>query len=255
MRLFYRSLALLLVASLSLTARGETLRIVTEPWAPYVYEENGEPRGLDYDASAIVLKRLGVEVKWYFLPWKRCLTMLEQGQADGILDIFRTAEREKQMLFPAEPMSSVELVLFYAKARPHAFQRLEDLRGLKIGVSPGYWYANRAFRESTLFTREPAPTHEANFGKLLRGRIDLLITDRRAGHFLAARLGLAQLVDHHPPVIGRDLLYLGLRRNAGLESLAARFAAELRRFKNEPAYAELAARYAQPPTTAERGAR
>lgn len=251
------TVALLLCASLSLAAQGESLRIVTEPWAPYVYEEHGQPRGLDYETAAIVLQRLGVEVDWQFLPWKRCLAMLERGQADGILDIFRTAAREPQMLFPEEPLSSVELVLFYAKERPYPFRRLEDLTGLRVGVSPGYWYANQAFRESTLFTREVAQTHEANFGKLLRGRIDLLITDRRAGHFLAAQLGLEQRIAHHPQVISRDHFYLALRRDAALEPLAARFAAELKRFKGEPAYAELEARYAQaqPASTSERGVR
>jgi len=244
MRIFHQSIALLLLfSSLNLAAQGETLRIVTEPWAPYVYEENGEPRGLDYDTTTIVLQRIGVEVEWHFLPWKRCLSMFEKGQADGILDIFRTAEREAQMVFHEEPLSSVELVLFYAKARPHPFQNLDDLRGLTVGVSPGYWYANQAFRESTLFTREPAPTHEANFGKLMRGRIDFLITDRRAGHFLAAQLGLDHQIDHHPQSISQELMYLGLRRNPRLEALAARFSTELRRFKSEQAYAALEARY------------
>ena len=237
-------LVILLLVILSPAARGQPLRIVSEAWAPYIYTENGELRGQDYDAAQIVLQRLGIEAEWQLMPWKRCLLTLEQGRADAILDIFHTAEREASMLFPSESLSQVEFVLFYAKARPHPFRRLDDLRGLKVGVSAGYWYANRTFRESTLFTREAAPSHIANYGKLLRQRVDLVIDDRRAGRFLLTQLGLDREIAHHPRVISRDRLYLGLRRHAGLDELAQRFARELRRFKREPAYAALHARYA-----------
>ncbi|MDX1724678.1 MAG: transporter substrate-binding domain-containing protein [Pseudomonas sp.] len=247
MPLFHRQLiATLLFACLSLAAPGQPLRIVSEAWPPYIHEDNGVLRGLDYEAAQTVLQRLGVEVEWQLLPWRRCLMAMEQGQADGILGIFRTPEREASMLFAREPLSQVELVLFYAKANPHPFHRLADLHGLKIGVSAGYWYSDRAFRESTLFTREPAPSHAANFGKLVRKRVDLVINDRRGGHFVLAQTGLDKHVRQHPRVVSRDRLYLALRRNAGLEALARRFANELRRFKREPAYAALQARYKTP---------
>ncbi|QTT86408.1 substrate-binding periplasmic protein [Pseudomonas chlororaphis] len=240
-------------ACLSLTAHGEKLRIVTEPWAPYVYEEQGKAQGLDYETTAIVFQRLGIEVEWQFLPWKRCLAMLEQGQADGALDIFHSNERESSLLYPSEPLSDVEFVMFYANARPFPFRTLEDLRGLTVGTSPGYLY-NQDFRESTLFKHEPAPTHEANFGKLLRGRIDLLITDRRVGQHLLDQLNIRQQITENPVVISRQSQFLAVRRNAGMDLLVQRFGAELKRFKREPAYAELSARYGAAPAMADSGA-
>ena len=240
-------------ACLSFTAHGEKLRIVTEPWAPYVYEEQGKAQGLDYETTAIVFQRLGIEVEWQFLPWKRCLAMLEQGQADGALDIFHSDERESSLLYPSEPLSDVEFVMFYANARPFPFRTLEDLRGLTVGTSPGYLYS-REFSESTLFKHEPAPTHEANFGKLLRGRIDLLITDRRVGQHLLDQLKIRQQITENPVVISRQSQFLAVRRNAGMDLLVQRFGAELKRFKREPAYAELSARYGAAPAVDTPGA-
>jgi len=247
MPLFQRQLiAALMLCSLVMMARAEPLRIVTEAWAPYVYEENGRPVGLDYEISAEVLRRLNVEVEWQFLPWKRCLLAFEQGQADGILDIFHIPEREPAMLFVEEPLSEVEFVLFYARQRPYPYRSLEDLRDLLIGTSPGYWYNDKAFRDSRLFSREEAPTHEANLGKLVRQRVDLVVNDRRAGIYLAAQLGLGGQLGYNRKAIGEDRLYLALRRTPQLTELAGRFAAELRRFKREDAYARLQARYAEP---------
>ena len=242
MTLIAKLLTAALFACLSLAAYGEKLRIVTEPWAPYVYEEDGVMRGLDYETTVIVFQRLGVEVQWQFLPWKRCLAMLEQGNADGALDIFHSLDREALLLYPSEPLSDVEFALFYANERPHPAKHLDDLRGLTVGTSPGYLYGDD-FSTSTLFKREPAPSHEANFGKLMLGRIDLVITDRRVGQHVIKALGLEGRISQAPVMVSRQQQFLAVRRGAGMDLLVQRFAAELKRFKQEPAYAVLSAKY------------
>ena len=242
MPVILKLLTAVLFTCLSLAAYGEKLRIVTEPWAPYVYAEKGSMRGLDYETTVIVFQRLGVDVEWQFLPWKRCLAMLDQGHADGALDIFHSHDRDAQLLYPSEPLSEVEFVLFYANERPHPAETLDDLRGLTVGTSPGYLYGD-AFSKSTVFNREPAPSHEANFGKLSLGRIDLLITDRRVGQHVIKSLGLEGKISQAPVVVSRQQQFLAVRRGAGMDLLVQRFAAELKRFKQEPAYALLSAKY------------
>ena len=81
--------ASLLLACLSPLAQGERLRIVSDDWAPYIYQDNGQPRGMHYEISREVFKRLGLDVQWIFLPWKRCLAMAEQGLADGVMGVFK----------------------------------------------------------------------------------------------------------------------------------------------------------------------
>lgn len=235
-------LCALLLVCLSPFAKAERLRLVSDDWAPYIYWHEGQPKGIDYEVANEVLKRLGIDVDWQLLPWKRCLAMVEQGAADGVLDIFQVDSRKPFMVYPDEALSEVEFVLFEADARPHAIERLKDLAGLTVGTSPGYTYS-RAFSESFLFRREPAPTHEANFGKLMLGRIDLLVTDRRAGRLLRRQLGLEGQVQELPLVISRHPQYLGLANKPGRERLAQAFADELRRFKQDPAYAAINARY------------
>jgi len=242
MPLTSRLLFAALLASLSFSALGEKLRIVTEPWSPYVIVDDKQVSGLDYEMTNIVFKRLGIDVQWQFLPWKRCLMMLEKGDADGVLDIFKITEREDLLLYPNEPLSDVNWVLFQANARPHPFNRLEDLTGLTIGVSPGYLYTPE-FDSSKLFIREPAPSHEANFGKLALGRIDLLVTDRLQGQKMLEQLRLQDKVSQLPNALSRRAMYLALRRNVGMDLLMQRFGAELKRFKHEPAYAQLVAHY------------
>ena len=115
-------LTVLLLSCTSLLARAEQLRIVSDPWAPYVYEENGEAKGIDYEVTAEIFRRLGVDVRWEFMPWKRCMLMIEQGLADGVIDIFQNELRSSQLYYPSEPLSVVEFVLFpvsYTHLRAH----------------------------------------------------------------------------------------------------------------------------------------
>jgi polar amino acid transport system substrate-binding protein len=241
-----RSLPSALLLCWCLQAHGETLRIVTDSWAPYAYEENGSAQGIDYDITALIFERLGIQVQWQFLPWKRCLAMLDQGQADGILDIFQTNERDASLFYAREPLSQVQWVFYQANSRPHPVHSMADLKGLTVGITAGYDYGDE-FDQAQGVTRESGPSQEANFGKLAKARIDLLITDRRVGEYTVKRLGLEQRVSPLPLEIGSNPQFLAVRRGAGMDLLVQRFAAELRRFKQEPAYEQLLARYADAP--------
>lgn len=231
---------LLLLASLSPSAQAERLRIVSDDWAPYFYLEDGEFKGVDHDIVSAVFKRLGVQVDWELMPWKRCLAMVHEGQVDGVLDIFKMPGRD--LIYPDEALSQVEFVLYQASARPHRIEHIDDLAGLTVGTSPGYTYGD-AFSDSPLFHREPAPTQQANFGKLALGRIDLLLTDRRVGRFLRRQMALEQRVEELSLVINQQPQFLALARKPGREALAAAFSEELQRFRQEPAYAAIQARY------------
>ena len=79
-------------------------------------------------------------------------------------------------------------------------------------------------------------------------RVHLVVNDRYAGRFVLDSMGLNDAVTHHPRVISRDSLYLGLRRDAGLERLAEDFARELRLLKLEPTYSLLLSHYGMRPT-------
>lgn len=236
-------IATFLLCGLTFCAQAKTLRLLTEAWPPYVFEQEGQPAGLDYEVAREVLKRLNVDLQLHFMPWKRCLLEMNQGLADGILDIFRRPEREAYMQFAEEPLSDVEFVLFFARSRPFPFRDLKDLRGRVIGTSPGYWYHNDAFQTSTTFSREEAPSHEANFGKLVRHRVDLVVNDRRTGLVLSKEMGLETQIGYNTTVLGRDRLFLALRKTPELQQLANAFAEELRIFKKEPGYQRLQQRY------------
>ena len=231
---------LLLAPELSLAAN---LKVVSESWAPYIFKQEGELQGVDYETAQQVLTQLGYRTEWELVPWRRAMLSVESGRADAILDILPTGERRQQLFFPAEHLSRNDSVLFYARKHPHPFASLASLRGLTIGVAPGYHYGNQAFLDADYFIREPAPTIEASLLKLLSQRIDLAVIDQRAGLHVRQQLNLQQEIGFDPQPIGSGKLYLAFRRGEGMLELSQEFSSELTRFKASEEYQRILRRY------------
>lgn len=165
-RLFW----ILLLACLSPLALGERLRLVTDDWAPYVYQQDGQPRGIDYEVTTQCSNALASRWNGSSCPealpgndragpgrWHHgYLPKPSRASPTGVCPRAHVGGRVRPVP---------------ARARRHAVTALDDLAGLTVGTSPGYAYG-ATFNEAAHFRREAAPTHEANFGKLMLGRID-----------------------------------------------------------------------------------
>ena len=238
--------ALLFTLSVLLPAQAQPLRVCTNEWPPYTLLEDGQVRGIDADLLTLALDKLGIPHEMTLEPWRRCLRKMKDGQLDILLDAFYNEERAQQMLFPTEPMAENAMVLFYATARPHIVNSVSELSGLRVGTEPGYAYGDVHFANGDHFTREDAPSLEANFGKLLLGRIDLVITARAVGLYTARMLGMQEAVDYNRTPLYSDRVYAAFSRKPEVAALLPRFEAELRRLKASPDYARILQRYHQP---------
>lgn len=225
------------------TSWADTLRIVTEEWPPFVYVEDGAIKGADKEITEHLLNQLGYQVKWELKPWRRVLQDVERGEADAILDIAPHPDYLARFLFSTEPLSSHETVLFHDKRRSFAFDRLDDLTGLVIGVSPGYLYNNDDFITSDAFYREPAPSFEANLQKLIRGRVDMVAMSRPVGLYTSHALGIADQIDYHPLPLSQSDFYLAFHQAPQWQEPARAFSEALKAFKNTQEYQRILNRY------------
>ena len=238
-----RQWLVLLITLVSVNAHATTLTIVSESWPPYVYEEQGQMKGADYDITQHVLSKLGYTTQWHLMPWRRALYDTANGHADAVLDISPTLERQEQYIYPSEPLSRSESVLFYNKLHPHPFSTLQDLSGLNIGVSAGYRYGNPAFIAADNFNRVPASSNETSMQMLMRGRVDMVIMNKRVGQFVINELGFQEQIAHHTTVVSGGPLFLAFQRRPDLAELATRFTASLRTFKHSSEYTQILRQY------------
>jgi len=222
-----RPLLLLLSLLFSGLLAAAEITLTNGEWPPYL----GQQLPHYGVASRIVAEAFaleGVEVHWEFYPWARALQMAERGQRAGTA-VWRHSPERERTFFISEPVVESGYHFFHRKDRAFAWQKLDDLQGLRVGGTLGYYYGEpfqQAERDKRLQVHR-LPSDEMGFRLLLAGRLDVFPMDKVVGfamlheHFSAAER--AQL-SVHPKALRSDPLHLLLSRAVpGNAELMVRF--------------------------------
>lgn len=156
----------------------KTIRMVSSRWEPYEYEENGEAKGIGLELTREAFKRLGYEVKVEFVPFKRATEMIQNGEADVLTDVNRTAEREVYGIFSNEPLLTSYTCLFVNADSAIQFDGdIFKLDAYVFGINRGYTHGTD-FDEAVKTKRlkvEEAEDSGQNIQKLMDHRIDIFV--------------------------------------------------------------------------------
>lgn len=161
------------------SASGETVSRVKMgafDYIPFYAEENGIIEGIATDVAGELFRQMNLEAETAMYPLKRLLHNLEKGETDAVMILIKTPEREKYLHFTV-PVITVRGLIWSAADRKGGaveFEKLEDLKSYRIGVTLGYSYG--AEFDSLLKTMPYVDTANAdilNYKKLAAGRIDI----------------------------------------------------------------------------------
>lgn len=193
-----------------------TVKIASSEWPPYLsrdHEEGGIALHLIKEAFSLE----GINVEYGWLPPKRSYLEALAGIAwDGTAVWTKTDEREKDFYY-SDPIFTTKDVFFHLKNYPLKWETLEDLNGLLIGATIGYYYGEafkKAEEDGTILVDRIA-SDENNFKKLLFGRIQAFPQALDVGYCLLeknfSKHQISQIT-HHPKVIKEFVFYLLLTK-------------------------------------------
>ncbi|MBN2164583.1 MAG: transporter substrate-binding domain-containing protein [Pontiellaceae bacterium] len=201
-----KSLCLLAAGMISCVVfqgHAETIKLATLEWEPYVGKSLVD-NGFIVEITREAFKRSGYEVELTFLPWKRALSMVENGSMDGCFPSYHIKERENIYLY-TENMGMSEIVLFKKAEKNITFNALEDLKPYTIGVVGGYGNSPE-FDAADYLKKQEVTEDILNFQKLKAGRLDLVVADKY--------FGLEVLNKKMPEMIGKiDILPKPINKN------------------------------------------
>lgn len=108
-------------------------------YPPYVMPENqsGGP-GIDMEIAMTALEKMGVRTMVKLVPFKRVLAMLEEGQADLTTSLSYRPDRDAYLYWSLPYRTDTNYVFFTRKDSAFQPERIEDLRGRKVGVVRGF---------------------------------------------------------------------------------------------------------------------
>ena len=209
----------------------QTVRYCDYPvYPPISWSDGNHVRGLAPSVVKNLFGQLGYEVEVVVLGnWKRCLLDAAEGRVDVVL-AYSSAQREQSMVFSTVPVLREEVALFINRQHPVKFERLEDLAnyrgGLLFGESYGVDFDRLVAQHQNI---EWVSDSGQNFGKLMRGRIDFITSERRTGELYVENLPGAQDIVALPKALSVDYLRVAVSRKSPLAKRMPEIDAQLKR--------------------------
>lgn len=213
-----RLFGLLVVLLSGALQAAEVVRYCDYPvYPPVSWSDGKQPRGLAPTVVRELFGRLGYRVEMVVLGnWQRCLLDAAEGRVDVVL-AYASQQRAQAMRFSTVPVLREEVAVFANRQRPLKFATLEDLAryrgGLLFGESYGADFDRFVARHQNI---EWVSDSGQNFGKLMRGRIDFVIQERRTGQLFVEHLPGARDIVALGPALSVDYLRVAVSRHSPL---------------------------------------
>ncbi len=204
-------------------AAADTLELVTLQYPPYEFEENGEVKGVAIDIINEVFSKMKQPISIKVLPWARAIGMIKSGNADAIFTAYKTAERETFADYSKEVLMPQTISLFVLKESNVAFDGdLSKLGSNSFGVVRKVSYGKSfdgAVKAGTISKVDESKTGVANMEKLLKGRFDILISNKYGAVQIMNDLGKADMIKELAPEVQSVPSYIAFskkRNRAGI---------------------------------------
>jgi polar amino acid transport system substrate-binding protein len=236
---------LLLIAALVLAAPAQARKLVlaATEYPPY-YSENLEQGGPVAELTVAALRHASYEVEVRFMPWARALRLGEQGKVDGLIGVWRSAEREKRFFY-SDPVVSNRIVLCRRGSfGPDRFTTWEAIKPFTVGTVRGY--ADPEGMAMAGIQTESVTDDLQNLRKLMAGHVDLVIIDSRVEVYLSRKhFGeAASLIECLHPAVQEHPQYLVVSRSTqGGEEIVRAFNEQMQRLRRSGEFKGIAGRW------------
>lgn len=196
-----RCLLILIVSfyySASVYSESSPITLYASEYPPF-YASQLPQQGVITEIVRTAFNRVEQPIDVEFLPFRRGLQQIQQGQADGMFALWYSDERAKQLWF-SDTIVSNDIVLLRRLDDLRSFDR-HNLHGLRIGNVRGYLPPD-------IILQQNLPLNEVSIDNqllmmLIHDRLDVIIIDRWvANHLIATEMPeiLGHVVAIEPPL-------------------------------------------------------
>ena len=195
---------------------GDTLILLgNKNLAPIVYNDNGTAKGVVVDIAKAIGNELGYDIKVLAVDWEQAQIMVLNGEADGLLQINPSPERNELYDF-SSPLLKSEFSMFVLSDNV-TLRSIDDLRGKNVGVEAG-GYPSILLLEYEGIDTEIIHDWETSFRDLISGDLDAIIVDRWIGEYELANSRISDIKIVDPPI---EIQYSRIAvRKGDIETLA-----------------------------------
>ena len=216
-------------------SHAETWKVVTLDWPPYTMEDAPD-HGAAAKAFTEMMATVGVKVEYLFLPWTRGVKEVQKPEFVGLFPVwdgenFPGRKNSQQLI--SSPITFVQ-----HKNRLHPWKRIEDFKGLKIGVVDGYDYPKKILElgEKKFYHLSIVGTDEQNLRMLNFNRIDVTVADYYNAKYLIENRfpELRENLVIDPKIYKKAGLFISLKADATYPGRVAKIERALKNMPMQP---------------------
>ena len=152
--------------------------------APIIYEENGMAQGIAVDLVEAFEERIPYNIEVQALDWVKAQDQVLAGQADALIQINPSLEREELYDFSDEFLES-EFSIF-TNSMHSSIYTVDDLSGRTVGIERG-GYACHLLKKHDEITIIDIPSAKDGLHKINTGDLDAIVVDRWLGEYELAQ--------------------------------------------------------------------
>lgn len=193
-----------------------TLTVAFDHFPPYsIITEDGRFSGLDKIYIEKIAAKANIKVDAYACPFARCLKLLEQGDADLYVSLFKTREREQYIEF-IEPHHGIESsqTFYVLTDSDMTIASYDDLTGKRIGIIRNSKYFE-PFDSDTALRKSPLVSADVMLDMLIDNRVDAIVGIRVVIDDIISKRNLTGKIRHTKyEYRGSRKTYLGMSKQS-----------------------------------------
>lgn len=145
-------------------------------WPPINFNEAGQPMGYSIDYMNLLAERLGVKVAYQTDgQWSDYMRRLQRGELDIMLNITKTADRQKDFLFTPPYLQASSGIYVRTGSVNESVRSLKDLAGKRVAVPRGFFLQEMLARFYPEVIIVPYPDSVASLEAVSAGDADAII--------------------------------------------------------------------------------
>ncbi len=212
---------------------------------PYEYLDSGKPKGFNIDLIRKIGEEEGFAVKFDLREWNKVDSVIEAGGSFDISDMFYSKGRARFADFSeAISISNDEI---FVRRNEETVSSLSDLSGKKVAVEKGSFTETYLREHFTAIKLLPSASEPEALENLSRGLCDAAIVSQLVGERNVIKYNINNLRSVSYPMLPREYAYVV---KSGNKDLLARINSGLNKLRQTKYYAQLYAKWINPPRPA-----
>ena len=155
-------------------------------WPPFNFFENGTAQGFSIDYMNLLAALIDVKIEYVTGPsWSEFLDMMKSGELDVMLNIVKTPERQKYLLYAEKPYAYNPNTILSRRDTP--YENLEQLSGKTVAIPKGFFYEEILKRDYPRIKLHLVKNMDESMKAVIFGRADAALGELAVLNYLMDR--------------------------------------------------------------------